>query len=49
MSRAPIERVRDGERRSVDPPYLSPDYRSTRLRAPDRPLILLPESMHDPT
>jgi protocatechuate 3,4-dioxygenase beta subunit len=49
MSGPPIERVRDNERRGVDPPYLSPDYRSTRLRAPDRPLILLPESMHDPT
>ena len=49
MSGPAIERVRDGDRRGVDPPYLSPDYRSTRLRAPDRPLILLPESMHDPT
>jgi len=49
MSRPQIERVHDGQRRSVDPPYLSPDYRSTRLRAPDRPLVLLPESMHDPT
>ena len=49
MSGPPIERVRDNERRGVDPPYLSPDYRSTRLRAPDRPLIVLPESMQDPT
>ena len=49
MSRPPIGRVRDDERRGVDPPYLSPDYRSTRLRAPDRPLILLPEALHDPT
>ena len=49
MSRLSIERVRDDERRSDDPLYLSPDYRSTGLRAPDRPLILLPESMHDPT
>jgi len=49
MSDLRIARVRDGERRGVDPPYLSPDYRSTRLRAPDRPLVLLPESMHDPT
>jgi protocatechuate 3,4-dioxygenase beta subunit len=44
-----IERVRDGEPGSVHPAYLHPDYRSTRLRAPDRPLILLPESMHDPS
>ncbi|HEX3328466.1 MAG TPA: protocatechuate 3,4-dioxygenase subunit beta [Gaiellales bacterium] len=49
MSRPAIERVGDGERASVHPLYLSPEYRSTRLRAPDRPLVLLPESMHDPT
>ncbi|HEY2867868.1 MAG TPA: protocatechuate 3,4-dioxygenase subunit beta [Gaiellales bacterium] len=49
MSRRAIERVHDGDQASVDPLYLHPDYRSTRLRAPDRPLILLPESMHDPT
>jgi len=49
MSGPAIERVRDGEYATVHPPYLHPDYRSTRLRAPDRPLILLPESMHDPT
>ncbi len=49
MSGPAIERVRDGEYGTAHPPYLHPDYRSTRLRAPDRPLILLPESMHDPT
>jgi protocatechuate 3,4-dioxygenase beta subunit len=47
MSRAAIERVRDGDYDLVNPPYLHPDYRSTRLRSPDRPLILLPEEMHD--
>src|SRR4029077_4611276 len=26
-----------------EPPYLHPDYRATRLRAPDRPLVRLPE------
>jgi protocatechuate 3,4-dioxygenase beta subunit len=31
----------------VDPPLLYPDYRSTRLRAPSRPLIPLPASFHD--
>ncbi len=31
----------------VDPPLLYPDYRSTRLRAPLRPLLPLPESFHD--
>ena len=49
MSRAAIERIRDGAAGTVDPPYLYPDYRSTRLRAPLRPLIMLPESMHDPS
>jgi protocatechuate 3,4-dioxygenase, beta subunit len=31
-----------------DPPYDSPGYRSTELRAPKR-LYLLPEELHDPT
>jgi protocatechuate 3,4-dioxygenase beta subunit len=49
MSRAAIERIRDGAAGTVDPPYLYPEYRSTRLRAPLQPLIMLPESMHDPS
>jgi protocatechuate 3,4-dioxygenase, beta subunit len=49
MSRLAVERVRDGAYGAVHPPYLHPDYRSTRLRSPDRPLILLPEELHDPT
>ena len=32
---------------NVDPPLLYPDYRSTRLRAPKRPLVTLPEAEHD--
>jgi protocatechuate 3,4-dioxygenase beta subunit len=32
-----------------DPPYLHPDYVATRLRAPTRPLVLLPEALADPT
>jgi protocatechuate 3,4-dioxygenase, beta subunit len=32
---------------SVDPEYLYPDYRSTALRAPSRPLVTLPEALHD--
>jgi protocatechuate 3,4-dioxygenase beta subunit len=28
----------------ADPPYLFPDYRSTRLRAPSKPLLLLPHT-----
>jgi protocatechuate 3,4-dioxygenase, beta subunit len=33
----------------VDPPYLYPEYRSTRTRAPDRPLILLPHTLSEVT
>ena len=49
MSGAAIERTQDGADGTVHPPYLHADYRSTRLRAPLRPLIMLPESMHDPS
>jgi protocatechuate 3,4-dioxygenase beta subunit len=49
MSGAPIERVADGADGTVNPPYLYPDYRSTRLRSPLRPLVMLSESMHDPS
>ena len=31
----------------VDPPLLYPDYRSTRLRAPSRPLVALPGGFRD--
>ena len=31
----------------VDPPYLYPDYRSTRLRSPRRTLLPLPDELHD--
>ena len=41
---APLERVEEDEAtlRGADPLYASPDYRSTRLRAPGRPLLVLP-------
>jgi protocatechuate 3,4-dioxygenase beta subunit len=29
------------------PPYLYPDYKSTRLRAPKEPLVILPEALAD--
>ena len=32
---------------SMEPPYLYPDYRSTVLRAPKRPLVSLPPGFHD--
>ena len=31
------------------PPYLYPDYMATRLRAPKKPLILLPRTLSDTT
>jgi protocatechuate 3,4-dioxygenase beta subunit len=34
---------------AADPPSLSPDYRSTRLRAPSRPLILIPQTLSEIT
>jgi protocatechuate 3,4-dioxygenase beta subunit len=33
----------------VDPPYLFPDYRSTALRAPSKPLLLLPHTLSELT
>jgi protocatechuate 3,4-dioxygenase, beta subunit len=49
MGTPAVRRVADGAEGSVHPPYLHPDYLATRLRAPLRPLILLPDSMHDPS
>ena len=31
------------------PPYLYPDYVATRLRAPKKPLLILPEMLSDTT
>jgi protocatechuate 3,4-dioxygenase beta subunit len=45
-------RTETGSRRDeepVDPPYLYPDYVGTRLRAPSRPLILLPHTLTEMT
>jgi protocatechuate 3,4-dioxygenase beta subunit len=33
----------------LDPPYLYPDYRSTVLRAPQRPLVILPHTLTELT
>jgi protocatechuate 3,4-dioxygenase beta subunit len=46
---APLERVEEDEAtlRGADPQYASPDYRSTRLRAPERPLLVLPPALAD--
>ena len=32
----------------IDPPYLYPDYKSTRLRSPKEPLVALPDSYRNP-
>lgn len=32
---------------AIDPPYLYPDYRSTRLRSPREPLAALPKDAYD--
>src|SRR5215471_13622102 len=32
---------------TIDPPYLYPDYRSTVLRAPRRPLVQIPRDFHE--
>lgn len=29
----------------TDPPYPYPDYKSTRLRAPEKPLVILPRTL----
>jgi len=38
---------RDGA--GVHPPYLYPDYKATRLRAPEKPLVILPDDLSDVT
>ena len=49
MSVDGLRRVDDGRPGDPDPLYLSADYGSTRLRAPRRPLVLLPEALADRT
>jgi protocatechuate 3,4-dioxygenase beta subunit len=46
-----LREVDDDERatRDADPAYLSPEYAGTRLRAPRRPLLLLPERLSELT
>ena len=36
-------------RENADPPYLHPDYRATRVRAPKQPLIPLPHTLSEIT
>ena len=46
---APLARIMDTDRPGAEsePPYDYPAYESTVLRAPKKPLILLPEELHD--
>jgi protocatechuate 3,4-dioxygenase beta subunit len=41
----PVDDTADG----ADPPYVYPDYRSTGLRAPRKPLLLLPHTLSELT
>ena len=34
---------------AADPPSLSPDYKSTVLRAPSRPLVIIPQTLSEIT
>jgi protocatechuate 3,4-dioxygenase, beta subunit len=38
-----------GEAATAHPPYLYPDYKSTRLRAPDKPLTIVPRTLTEVT
>jgi protocatechuate 3,4-dioxygenase, beta subunit len=45
---APLIEIADEARApSGDPPYLHPDYRSTPLRAPAKPLLILPHTLSE--
>jgi protocatechuate 3,4-dioxygenase beta subunit len=48
MGQQGLRRIANGER-EAQPPYLYPDYVATRLRAPKKPLILLPKTLSDTT
>jgi protocatechuate 3,4-dioxygenase, beta subunit len=48
-ARVTLPLVRDGARADPDPPYLFPDYVSTRTRAPKDPLALLPHTLTELT
>ena len=39
--------MNDSNPGAIDPPYLYPDYRSTRLRAPREPLVRVPREILD--
>jgi protocatechuate 3,4-dioxygenase, beta subunit len=51
MERAqePVQTIADGDRQDGDPPYAWPAYRSTALRAPKRPLLIVPHTLSELT
>lgn len=51
MAQQPSSAAAGYRRDDVDihPPYLYPDYKSTRLRAPERPFIILPHTLTEVT
>jgi protocatechuate 3,4-dioxygenase beta subunit len=44
-----LVRIRDLDRPGVDPPYDYPEYVSTRLRHPNKPLVLVPHTLSELT
>ena len=42
-------RIAGYRRDNADPPYLHPDYRATRVRSPQLPLIPLPHTLSEIT
>jgi protocatechuate 3,4-dioxygenase beta subunit len=50
MGRQPTSEAAGSRREdSGQPPYLYPDYVVTRLRAPKKPLVILPKTLSDTT
>ena len=49
MRGQPSRGVASSPREDLQPPYLYPDYVATRLRAPQKPLIILPQTLSDLT
>ena len=49
MHEGRLEAIADEERPGGDPPYVFPDYRSTVLRGPKEPLLILPHTLSETT
>jgi protocatechuate 3,4-dioxygenase beta subunit len=49
MAQRSRSRPAANRRDDVDPPYLHPEYKATRLRAPKRPLTILPSTLSEVT